>query len=191
MKGFDFDNTIYDGESVFDFAIFVVKREKKLLKYIPVFIWILIKYKMCWMKKEDLLASLEKYSKEFMSNKQSILQLVEEFWEENIDKLYPHMLKKIKEDDVIITTSPKFLMDAIKDVIPTNHVIASEVDLESGKIIHLNFQDNKVKAFQEKYPTTKLVEFYTDSYNDLPMMNLSKKVFLVKKGCCKQIKPKK
>ena len=32
---YDFDNTIYHGESTFDFALYVIMRRKRLLKKIP------------------------------------------------------------------------------------------------------------------------------------------------------------
>ena len=40
---------------------------------------------------------------------------------------------------------------------------------------------SKVKAFKERYPNAVVEEFYTDSYNDKPLMEISKKTYLVKK----------
>ena len=42
MKVFDFDNTIYNGESSFDFALFMVKKKKSLIKYLPNFLYLLV-----------------------------------------------------------------------------------------------------------------------------------------------------
>lgn len=36
MRVFDFDNTIYDGESVIDFYLFSLRRNPKVARYVPV-----------------------------------------------------------------------------------------------------------------------------------------------------------
>ena len=53
--------------------------------------------------------------------------------------------------------------------------------IETGKLEFLCFRENKVKAFKERYPNAVVEEFYTDSYNDKPLMEISKKTYLVKK----------
>ena len=35
MQAFDFDNTIYKGESAFDFALFVMRKKISLIRYLP------------------------------------------------------------------------------------------------------------------------------------------------------------
>jgi len=188
VKVFDFDDTLYNGESVFDFALFVIKRKKSFIWLIPSFVRILLLYKLCWYDISSFTAQISKYSKVFMKNQELIRNLVAEFWEENIHKLYPEMLKKVTPKDVIITSSPSFLIDGIKDVLHTNHILSTELDFENGKILYLNFQENKVKKFQEVYKNRKIKYLYTDSFNDEKLMDISENVFLVKKGKCKKIK---
>ena len=36
MNVYDFDNTLYKGESSYDFFFFCLKRKPKMIKYIPV-----------------------------------------------------------------------------------------------------------------------------------------------------------
>lgn len=186
MKVFDFDNTIYKGESTFDFALYVVKRKKSLLRYLPAFLWLLFSYKVARMDVQTYQRKLEKYTKQFLANKDFILECVKEFWEENIDRIYPHMLKMIHEDDVIITTCPDFLIDELRDIIPTNHILSTKIDLDQGKILFLNFHENKIKAYREYYKDRKIENFYTDSQNDRPLMAISQNVFLVKNGVVKR-----
>ena len=45
MRVFDFDNTIYNGESVFDFYLFSIKKNPKVIKYLFVVVYNLLKYK--------------------------------------------------------------------------------------------------------------------------------------------------
>ena len=188
MKVFDFDNTLYKGESTFDFAMYVIKRKKSLLKYTPTVLKLLYKYKVCKMDIDAFTKNLEKNAKPFLENQELIQDLVSEFWEENIGKLYPKMLNKIEKEDVVITTSPRFLIEGIRDVLNTNHVLTTEIDLENGKIDYLNFKENKVKSFYKYYGKKKVEELYTDSYNDKPLMEISESVYLVKNGIPKKIK---
>lgn len=47
MRVFDFDNTIYDGESGFDIFLYFLRKEPKLIaKYVPKFGEGFIRYKM-------------------------------------------------------------------------------------------------------------------------------------------------
>ncbi len=97
------------------------------------------------------------------------------------------MLKRISPDDLIITAGPDFLLDGIRKRLGTQNIISSEVDLDRIEILHFNFKDNKVSRFRELYGDAKIDAFYTDSYNDRALMEISDKVFLVKKGKIKRI----
>ena len=79
-------------------------------------------------------------------------------------------------------------MDGIRDRLGTQNIIASEVDLDKREITHFNFKENKVRRFRELYGDARIKSFYTDSYNDQAVMDISDKVFLVKKGKIKRIK---
>lgn len=46
MRVFDFDNTIYDGESVIDFYLFSLRRNPKAARYVPVVLYHLLRYKL-------------------------------------------------------------------------------------------------------------------------------------------------
>lgn len=188
MNVFDFDNTLYKGESSFDFALFLLKKKKSLILYLPKFLYLLILYKLCVLTPEDFTSRLEKIIKSFLQNKDFALSCIKEFWLYHIDRLYPHMLKKIKPQDVIATACPSFLIEEIKDVLNTDHIISTKIDIEKGHIESLNFQANKVKNFKKYYPKAKVNAFYTDSYNDKPFMDIADTVYLVKKGRVKKIK---
>ncbi len=188
MKVFDFDNTLYQGESVFDFAMFILRKKKAFLFYLPDFMKLLILYKMRRMDIASFTKALEKYSQTFLKYREEILSYADDFWQKNLHKIDQQMIEKVGKNDVIVTASPTFLLNYIKNVIPTKHILGTKVDLEEGKILFLNFQENKVKYFKEEYGEAKIHQFYTDSLNDQAMMEISEQVFLVKKGICKQIK---
>ena len=64
----------------------------------------------------------------------------------------------------------------------TERIIGTEVDLEKKRILWFNFGENKVKRYRALYGDQIIDAFYTDSYNDKDLMEISQKVYLVKKG---------
>ena len=187
MKAFDFDNTLYRGESSLDFSLYMIRTHKKILLYLPVIMVNTISYKLCLVDREKLGESINNYMKLIIRDKREIRRLVRKFWQTRADRLDGDMLKRVGPDDVIITAGPDFLLDGIRDRLGTQNIISSVVDLDRKEILYFNFKDNKVIRFRELYGDASIDAFYTDSYNDRALMEISDKVFLVKKGKIKRI----
>ena len=66
--------------------------------------------------------------------------------------------------------------------------VGSSIDKKTGKFKRLCFLGNKVEAFYEMFPDGEIDDFYTDSMNDKPLMDIAKRVFLVKGNKITQIK---
>ena len=188
MKVFDFDNTLYRGESSLDFSLFMIRANKRILLYLPVIASNTIRYKLCLVDRQELGDSINKYMKIIVRSKQEMLDLVEAFWATHSSNLDRNMIARIRPEDIIITAGPDFLLDGIKDKLHTENIISSVVDLDRREILHFNFKDNKVLRFRELYGDRKIDAFYTDSYNDKAMMDISEKVYLIKNGKGKRIK---
>ena len=188
MKAFDFDNTLYRGESSLDFSLYMIRTNKKILLYLPVILTNTIKYKLCLVDREELGDTINKYMKILIRDKRELLSLVGKFWKMHADRLNADMLRRVGPDDLIITAGPSFLLDGIRDRLGTQNIIASEVDLDKKEITHFNLKENKVRRFRELYGDVRIKSFYTDSYNDQAVMDISDMVFLVKKGKIKRIK---
>jgi len=182
IKVFDFDNTIYRGESSVDLALFMIKNNKKILLYLPSIFVNMIKYKLCLVKKEKLIKKINNFMSAIIFDRKELLELVERFWSKKIHKLDRKMLKRINRDDVIITAGPDFLIHGIKKLLNTNNIISSEIDEAKNKMKYFNFGDNKVKRYKELYGDKRISCLFTDSYNDRALMDISDKVFIVKKG---------
>lgn len=178
MNGYDFDNTIYDGESLLDFFFFCLSKDKRLLLCFPVVIKNLFLYAVQYIELEDVLKDADKYSYLYVDNKDFISYLVEEFWKKNKYKLKKKYLDKITNDDVIITACPNFLIDGIRDMLNTQNIISSVIS-ENGKIDFLCFKENKYKKFIELY-NKPLDCFYTDSYNDVSMLLHANNSYIVR-----------
>ena len=183
MNAYDFDNTIYDGESIVDFFLFCLKKDLKLLKYLPNIIILLIKYKLNLVKIETITNFVEKFSDNFFKdNKTDYNQLAIEFWNKNSKKLKQEFLDNLKNDDLIITGCPNFLIEHIKNKLKTKNIICTVFNFETKKLEFLCFGENKVKIYKEKYQDKKINKFYTDSLADTPFMELSNEVYLVNKN---------
>ena len=187
MNAYDFDNTIYDGESIYDFFIFCIKKDKALLKYLPIVLLRMIEYKLNLLKIEKIYETCELIIDSFLK-KINIDEdkLIKEFWKINYKKIKPKFLNMLKEDDLIITGCPNFLINYIKKDLKVKNIICTDFDLKNKKVNFICFGKNKVIAYKEKY-NKKINKFYTDSLSDIPFMELSKKVYLVNKNNIKKI----
>ena len=188
MNVFDFDNTLYRGESSIDFALYMIRINKKIILWLPKLFWNLLKYKLCLVNKRYMEKSINDAMKRFIRSEQEVLSLTDGFWKTHISKLDRSMLKRIHKDDIIITAGPSFLLNGIKKHLRTSNMICSEVDLENKCVVYLNFSDNKVRRYREKHGDKPIDCFYTDSFNDKAMMDISRNVFIVKKGKVRRIK---
>ena len=79
MKAFDFDNTLYRGESSLDFSLYMIRTHKKILLYLPVIMVNTISYKLCLVDREKLGESINNYMKLIIRDKREIRRLVRKF----------------------------------------------------------------------------------------------------------------
>ena len=114
---------------------------------------------------------------------------VVEFWDQNEYKIKPFYRAQQQEDDLIITASLGFFIREIFRRIGIRHYICTEIDPKTGKLEFLCYHENKVKVFRERYGDTRIEEFYTDSRNDQPLIDLAENAFLVKGDRIERIKP--
>ena len=182
MKVFDFDNTIYSGESMVDFFHFVINKKEKYRKYSGLVDKVLFLYKHNLLPMRLVNHYIKKYSSDRLDfNIDSVYKYIDEFWKENEYKIDKEMLKKISKEDVIITASLDILLDPIKKKLKTKNIYTSEVDIDKRDIKFLCYNENKLMKYKEIYKDQIIDELYTDSYADKPLMSISKKVFLVDK----------
>lgn len=180
MNAYDFDNTIYSGESIFDFFKFCLTKDVQLYIYFPEVLMRLIQYKLNLLTDRKIYKTAEKIINSFMKrNNHKIDELVEEFWAKNRKKLKPKFLNMLKSDDLIITGCPEFLIDYIKDDLKVNNIISTEFDFKTNKIKFICLGENKVDAFNKKFKNKKIEKFYTDSLTDIPFMKLAKESYFV------------
>ena len=187
IKVFDFDNTLYHGESSIDLAFYMIRRNRKILLYVPSIIYNLAKYKMCLIDREKAEKEINDFLKVAVKDKYEAAEIVKSFWEDNSHRLNKAMIKRVGKDDVIITAGPDMLIEGIKEKLGTENIISSVIDPDKREMVYFNFGENKAKRYKEVYGDTPIESFYTDSFNDKPLMKLADTVYIVEKGRLKRM----
>lgn len=176
---YDFDGTIYDGDSSVDFFKFCLKKDKTIYKMLPK---LAINY-LAYKSKNITDTQLKEYIFSFLKNFKNIDKVVKEFWETHESKIKNFYLEKKHDQDIIISASPKFLLKPICEKLKVKDLIASDVDKTTGKFKKPNNRgEAKVKEFYKKYPNAEILEMYSDSLHDKPLLDLAKKSYFVKKN---------
>lgn len=105
-----------------------------------------------------------------------------EFWKKRKHKVLDWYKKAQKKDDVIISATPRFLIEPILIALNIKHYIVSEFDLNTREFIgEINAGEEKVRRFKKEYPNATIDNFYTDSLRDTPLLLLAKNPFIVTK----------
>ncbi len=189
MNAYDFDQTIYAGESSLEFILFYIKKDPQIIKFMPSVFKAVILYEMAKITFDDFTKkyapALEQYFKE---NEVYAEQAVAEFWDKHEKKIKPFYRKIQREDDVIITASPEFMMHDICDRLGIKNLVATDFDIKTGEIKSACFREGKIDCFRKAFPDGVIDDFYTDSINDEFLFPYAKRVFFVKGNKIKRIK---
>ena len=185
---YDFDNTIYDGETLVDYFFFFAKRDKKILKYLPRLLIVALKDKFHLFTVEEAVAAYASFLEGYYVTLEDPAAGIREFWDAHEKKLKPWYDSVKRESDVIVSGTLDFILAEIAARRGYGTCIGSVIDPATGKFLRLNFLENKVKYFRALCPETEIENFYTDSMNDEAMMDISEHVYLVKKDKITKLK---
>lgn len=176
MNVYDFDDTIYDGDSTIDFFWFCFKKNKKIIQYFPKWMKVAILYKLKKISKTQM----KEVFFVFLKDIENVEEEIELFWNKNESKIKQWYLQSQKEDDLVISASPEFLLKPICQKIGIQNLIASNVDKKTGKFYDENCKgEEKVKQFRQKYKDASIENFYSDSLSDTPLASIAKNAYLV------------
>lgn len=188
MNVYDFDNTIYRGESALDFFFFLLWRNFRIAKYIPLVLYTTVKYKLCLTTVDGLFKTLDKYVCELLELVGDVDEVVKKFWDKNEHKIKKFYLEQKRDDDIIISAGVNFLLEEMLARLGIKNYLCTEIDKKTGEIISFCYNRNKVSLFEHKFSDVEIEAFYTDSLNDLPMIRKAKSAYLVKYKMIKKIK---
>ncbi|MDR3113908.1 MAG: haloacid dehalogenase-like hydrolase [Treponema sp.] len=177
MNVYDFDHTIYRGDSSLDFFFFALRRKPYLAVLAPFQAWGVMLYLFRLISKETMKAYIFCFIR-FIPTE----VMAGEFWKKRRRNIKPWYMRQRQEQDVIISASPEFLLEPLVKEYLHCALIASKIDPKTGVYDGKNcYGEEKVRRFREMYGGEKIDNFYSDDYADMPLMRIAEYAFLVKK----------
>lgn len=171
MNAYDFDKTIYDGDSTAHFYFYCLRHQPWIAKWLPYQGWCFLLYALKIYTKTQF---KERFYK-FFKSVNNIEQTVEDFWDVKIANIKGWYLENSMEDDLIISASPEFLLRPAIRRLKLKNLIASRVNLHDGKYTGLNcWGAEKVNRLRAEMGDIEYDYFYSDSYSDTPLAELAK-----------------
>lgn len=178
MNVYDFDGTIYKGDSTLDFYWYALRKKTGILCFLPKQ---LIGFVLYALKKIDK-TEFKSYFFSFLSIINSEA-MVDAFWDERQNRIFFWYHQQKKPDDVVISASPEFLLQPICHRLGISCLIASKVDSKTGAFLGKNcYGEEKVRRFHEECGKVSVEGFYSDSVSDSPMAKLAKHAYYIKNG---------
>ncbi len=180
MNVYDFDGTIYRGDSSIDFYLFCIRRRPRVLTSLPAFCIAAAKYRMRYIEKTELKELFFSFLKRVPNPEKEIAL----FWDSRWNRISDWYYKVHAGDDVVISASPTFLVERACSRLGVVNVIASEVDMHTGEFLSKNCHGvEKVRRFAEKYSLDCIDQFFSDSVSaDAPLALYAKNAWLVAGG---------
>jgi phosphatidylglycerophosphatase C len=127
MNIYDFDGTIYDGDSTVDFYLYCLKHYFKVWLALPGAILGALLFLFGIIKRTNF----KQRFFSFVRHLSCVDDIVAAFWRENERKIKLWYLAQKQDTDIIISASPEFLLQPICDKLGVS-LIASRVDRHTG-----------------------------------------------------------
>lgn len=176
MNVYDFDGTIYDGDSTVDFYLFALKHQPSLIRYLPRQFCGLLLFVLGRINKTQFKEYFFCYLPGIDAE-----ELAQSFWKSKQSRIFDWYLRQKRPDDIIISASPEFLLKPICQRLGVNRLIASQVCAQTGLFAGENCRgEEKVRRLNETFGITHIGKFYSDSLSDSPLAKLADEAFLVK-----------
>lgn len=178
MNVYDFDKTIYYPDSSYHFFLYCLRRyPSAVLPVLPGTALLALRYARGKIGAKTLKERL--FS--FLPKLPDTDEAVRKFWETHRKNIQSWYVRQKREDDLIISASPAFLLAPLAADLGVR-LIATPMDPASGKILGENCRDiEKVRRFRESFPGAEIDEFYSDSLSDAPLAEEAGKAYMVTK----------
>lgn len=179
MNVYDFDGTVYDGDSTVDFYFYCLRRRPRIAVYA-------FRQALAILRHAAGAMDTTRMKEEFFSFLPALgdaEKLAVSFWEARRGKVKGWYLEQKRESDVVVSASPEFLLRPVCESLGIEPPVATRMDPGSGRIRGRNCKGaEKVPRFAERFPEGRIEKFYSDSLSDAPLAELAREAFLVKKN---------
>lgn len=178
MNVYDFDQTIYHGDSTTDFYFYCLRHKPLMMRSIPGTVAAFALYQAkIWNKTQ-----FKQQMYRFLTAIGDTDKMVQKFWDSHIHNVKPwYIHQKHRDDDVIISASPEFLLKPVCEQLGIQYLMASRVDPSTGKYTGVNcWGEEKVRRFREVFGNAAIEAFYSDSLSDTPLAKLANTAWIVR-----------
>ena len=176
MNIYDFDGTIYNGDSTKDIIKYGLKRHPFMVMKC---------LRRAKKKNRDFLqglCSFEQVKEEmlaFIFKLQNYPKFINDFVESHMKKIKPLYKSRHADNDVIVSASYELWVSQFARRIGVRNVIATRVDT-AGKILGINCKgDEKLRRIQEVLPNIPIENAYTDSRSDEALLVNARNGFVI------------
>lgn len=108
---------------------------------------------------------------------------VKEFWNKNERRIKSWYKRMRRSDDCVVSASPRFLLEEICGRLGIKHLMATEVDTRTGRLLGKNcYGVEKIRRLFFEFENAHVDAFYSDSLSDLPLAQIAEQAYLVRKG---------
>ena len=177
MDVYDFDGTLYRGDSTADFLKWCMRRYPRVALTLPRTVVAAV---ACLGLHVIDKTRFKGVLYRFLTRVPDIETEVDRFWRARERRIAGPC--NPQPGDLVISGSPEFLLRGVCERRGLS-LIASRVDPHTGRTLGPNCSnEEKVARFRELYPNAKIERFYSNSHSDDPLAQLANEAFMVKGG---------
>ena len=155
MNVFDFDKTIFHGDSTAKFYKYCIVKYPSVLKHLPSMACAFAGY---YIFKKGTKTQCKEIFYRFLREIPDVDKAVEDFWSKNFDGIFDWYNKIHDSSDIVISASPEFLLEGVCQKLGVAKMMASPTDETISDLItdgcnmgvkSLNRYLNEYKAAEE------------------------------------------
>lgn len=178
MNVYDFDETIFVGDSEDRFFEFMFKK-KGFRHYKINFKWYNLMWKLHFMTK----TKSREHQYAFLAKIEDLDATLEAYWDEVEKYMKPWYNDVKRDDDVIASGTPRFLLVPMLKRLGLTGLVATEMDPKTGKIDgDFAVGEFKIVNFKNQLGLDCIDKFYSDAYSDHYLAEYAKEAYVIHDG---------
>lgn len=185
---YDFDGTIYDGDSTVDFVAFALRRHPAVLLGLPRVICAAARLAV----KRATLTQFKSVLFGEMSRRFSLTEEADAFWKSErtrrrLGEWFAHTPRDLPV--VVASASPEFELAHAAKLLGVTHLIGTQCDMRTGALIGPNCKGaRKIERIRELLGEFEVRAMYTDDARaDGPLLDVAQEKYIVKHGAVRRI----
>jgi len=173
---YDFDKTVYSGDSMVDFYLYSLSKKPSLIRHLPTQLFHILLFKLGFENRTQVKTNFFVFLKDI----DDVDQYVADFWASHGQKLKRWYSDRDHTTDVIVSASPEFILLPLAQRLGIQKLIATRLDKKTGRIDGKNcYGSEKVNRLQQEFSDVSIVAAYTDSLSDMPVLMMAQEKYIV------------